>query len=189
MRAFCLLPVFGLLTTDCYAQTAPITLVHEFHVTESGGFSKTLKELGSGEAAAIVTAACAAFGADCSQNAPAEGMAANVISEKYTSRGSNYFITGRLTKSHDGGEWRGLFDELDGYQVCKVALTSMNLSQGSTFNTSIFRSGQYRGLAFYAVVPRNRPEPQYIDAVFSIYYVPTGTSDQYDCAADGSHPW
>ena len=131
MRLLWLLPAFGLLSIDSYAQNAPKTLVHEFHIHESGGFlSKTLKELGSNEAVAMVTAACAAFGGGCSQAAKTGGIAVQVISNEYTSQGSNYFITGRLTKPHVGEEWCGLFDELQGYQVCKVFAIDMKFGQG-----------------------------------------------------------
>jgi hypothetical protein len=164
--------------------------VHEFHIQEAGGFlPKTLKELGSQQAAGLVTAGCAAFGVDCSGAAQAGRIAATALSAQYTSSGENYYITGRLTKPHAGNEWWGLFDQLRGYQVCNVNNMGMKVSPGSTFNTSIFRSGPYLGLGFYAVVPQNSTQPEFIDAIFSIDYVPIGTAGQYGCAADGSHPW
>jgi hypothetical protein len=190
MRAYWLFPIFSILSTSCYAENAPKTLVHEFHIQETGGFLvKILKELGTPEAVAMVSAACAAYEGDCSQEAGAGGMAAKVLSAQEISHGGNYYITGKLTKPHAGEEWWGLFDQLEGYQVCKATLISKSLSEGSTFNTVVYRSGPYQGLGFYAEVPKGRPQPHKIDAVFSIYYVPTGTTAKYNCSADGSPAW
>jgi hypothetical protein len=116
-------------------------------------------------------------------------LAANRLSSAYISRGENYYITGTLTKPHAGEEWWGLYNAIAGYDVCKAALTSFSKSGGSTFNAGVYRSGPYQGLGFYSVVPKNRPQPKYIDAVFSIYYVPEGTADQYNCTGDGKPAW
>jgi hypothetical protein len=56
-----LVPVAFLLVSVSLAQAQELLVIHEFHVSEAGGFGlKTLKEMGSSEFQAIVTAACAA---------------------------------------------------------------------------------------------------------------------------------
>lgn len=194
MRAYWLFPVFGFLSTPCYAENAPMTLVHEFHIHEAGGFLiKTLKELGTPEAVAIVSAACAAYGINCSKEAAEGGLASSYLSKKSTSIGENYYITGTFIKPHVGEEWWGIFN-LEGYEVCKATVISSDFKGGgSTFNAVVERGqylgGQYLGLLFYAEVPRNRKEPHSVDVVFSIYYVAEGTAAQYNCTEDGKPAW
>jgi hypothetical protein len=163
-------------------------VANEFHVTEGGGFiAKTLKEMGSPEFQGIATAACAAFGGvDCSSAADAIRKAAPVFGQA----GGNVYITGNVTK-HDGEEWRGIFRAPLGYEICDARLDygRMSITSPSTFNTSIVRTPDENGLGFYAVVPKNRPSRQWIDAYFVIKYLPAGTVGQHNCAPTGSNPW
>jgi hypothetical protein len=87
--------------------------------------------------------------------------------------------------------WYGVYDNFQGYEVCRAGLDygNMSISGESTFNTRVNRSGEIPGLAFYAVVPKNRSSGQWIDAVLAIEYVPTGSSQQYNCQPDQSYPW
>lgn len=54
------------------AENGPLAVKIRVDIHESGSFGlKTLKELGTTEAAAMVTAVCTVFGTDCSQEASA----------------------------------------------------------------------------------------------------------------------
>jgi hypothetical protein len=174
-----------------YAQKAPIILAHEVHIHEAGGFLiKTIKEAGSSQVEAAIEMACSALQSDCSTTAKGARLAANAISDKSISEGKNYYITGKVF-AQSGEEWHGVFGAPEGYEVCKAALVNLEKSAGSTFTTAVFVTPEVypEGLHFYAVVPKNRPTPQYIDSVFSIYYVPTGTREQYACAPHKTVEW
>src|ERR1700720_166195 len=136
------LPVALLLASVSFVRAEELLVAHEFHVSEAGGFgAKTLKEMGSPEFQAIVTAACAAYGVDCSSAAGAIRKAAEIGSPIVGQAGSNVYITGNVTK-HDGEEWAGTFRAPIGYEICGAWLDygNMSITGESTFNTSILRS-------------------------------------------------
>jgi hypothetical protein len=172
--------------------TEPIAVGHEFHITEGGGFAqKTIKEMGSKEFQAMVTAACALYGVDCSDAASTIRDGAQYITKVTGNASSSVYITGEVTRHDAGSEaWAGFFRTPQGYQICNAALDygNMSITGPSTFNTTIYR-GHDNGLGFYAVVPKNRPTRQWIDAHFVIKYVPAGSVAQNSCMADGVHPW
>ena len=165
---------------EASAQTASITQPETFEAWEGGGFvSKTWKELGTPEAAALITAACAAFGVDCSSGATAIADAA-----KQTNRfvqQTNYTGTARIDR-HPGEEYYAKFDSPPGHTICKAVIDIGNgsITGGATFNGSIQRTGE-DGLGLYAVVPMNRPTGQWVRFNLVVEYVPTGTLDQYKC--------
>ena len=163
-------------------------VANEFHVTESGGFFiKTLHEMTSAEFQAIATAACTAYGiGDCSSAAVAIRKAAPVFGQQ----GGKVYITGDVTK-HEGEEWRGIYRAPEGYEICNAKLNyaGMSITGPSTFNTAIVRAGKDNGLGFYAVIPKNRPSGQWVEATFVISYVKEGTTAQNNCAATNSNPW
>src|SRR5262249_8111419 len=119
--------------------------------------------------------------------------ASEKIGQVFTAIGGNYYITGRVTGHPDGSEeWTGIFDALEGYEVCNAYLDygNMSITGESTFNTTVYRAGDSPpGLGFYAVVPKHKQTGQWIEAHLVIAYVPAGTSSNYACAAEKSHPW
>jgi hypothetical protein len=173
--------VFVCLTMPATAVRAqePFVAVHDFHITEGGGVLPPL-------------------GAACSIDVKGARAALTILDDQWTAKGGNHLISGRvLQHKGDSEEWRGIFDAIKGYEVCSAELNyaDMSISGESTFNVKIrrapfeFRGSFYKGLIFYAVVPKDRPERHWINATFAIRYVPAGTADQYDCQADGSYPW
>ena len=117
-------------------------------------FHKTWKELGSKEAAAMITAACALLRSRFSN-------AADSISQiaKQTNRYVNYgnlVTTGRLLQ-HDGEEYRTEFTPPAGYSTCdaRVDVHNGSITGGSTFNGSVRWNKEDR-VGVYAVVPKNR---------------------------------
>jgi hypothetical protein len=185
------LPVTILIASVSFVQAEEMLVANEFHVTEGGGFvSKTLKEMGSPQFQALVTAACAAYGADCSSAAATIRKAAEIGAPIVGREGSDVYITGNVTK-HDGEEWYGIFRAPNGYEICEAKLDygHMSITGPSTFNTAIVRTLNENGLGFYAVIPKNRPSRQWIDAYFVIKYVKSGATGLNMCAQTGSNPW
>ena len=199
MRVLAVATAFILyLHTPSFAQE-PLYVAHDFHITEGGGFfEKTTKEMGSQQFQTMVSLSCVLFGADCSSQASAARKAFEIFSDEWISQGENFFITGRVLE-HDSGseEWRGSFDTLQGYEVCRAGLNygDMSITGPSTFAVGIRRAGimfkgtLIQGLSFYAVVPKNRPTRQWINANFMVEYVPIGTSSVNNCAPDNSIAW
>lgn len=189
------LPVALLLASVSFvqAQECPVAaeeclVAYEFHVSEAGGFGqKTLKEMGSREFQAIVTVACAAYGVDCSSAAGQIRQGAEIASKIVGQAGSNVYITGEVTH-HDGEEWAGIFRTPVDWDICDARLDygQMSITGESTFNTSILRSKD-NGLGFYAVIPKNRPSGQWVEAYFVVKYIKPGT--QNNCAQTGTYPW
>jgi hypothetical protein len=185
------LPVALLLASVSFVRAEELLVAHEFRVSEAGGFgAKTLKEMGSPEFQAIVTAACAAYGVNCSSAAGAIRKAAEIGSPIVGQAGSKVYITGDVTH-HQGEDWAGIFRAPVGYEICEAKLDygRMSITGESTFNTSILRSPNDNGLGFYAVIPKNRPSGQCVEAYFVVKYVKGGTVPQNNCAPTGTHPW
>src|SRR5262249_50903012 len=108
--------------------TDELLVAHEFHVTEGGGFiNKTLKEMGSREFQTILTAACAAYGVDCSSAAGGIRQAAEIGSPIVGQTSSNVYITGNVIK-HDGEEWYGIYRAPLGYEICDAKLNYGGMS-------------------------------------------------------------
>lgn len=191
MSPVVLFVVFLLNSISSTQASEELIVANEFHVTEGGGFvAKTLKEMGSQEFQAIATAACAAYGVNCSSAVGAIRTAAEIGAPIVGQAGGNVYITGNVTK-HDGEEWHGIFRAPVGYEICEARLDygRMSITGPSTFNTSIVRTPNDNGLGFYAVIPKNRPTRQWVDAYFVIKYVQAGTVGQNKCAPTGSYPW
>jgi hypothetical protein len=185
------LPVALLFASVASVRAEELLVAHEFHVSEAGGFGhKTLKEMGSREFQVIVTAACAAYGVNCSSAAGQIRKGAEIASKIVGQAGSNVYITGDVTR-HEGEEWNGIFRAPVGYEICEAKLDygRMSITGESTFNTSILRSPTDNGLGFYAVIPKNRPSGQWVEAYFVVKYVKGGTVPQNNCAPSGTYPW
>jgi hypothetical protein len=163
-----------------------LVVVNEFHVTESGRFGtkQLVRPLSLSEVTSVRTQACSQLNVDCG------AISDTVQKSLIPSTGPNFYITGTITK-HSGEEWYGLFRTPDGYEICdaRLDLLRTNISGPSTFNTAIVRSPGDNGLGFYAVIPKERSEPQWVDAYFAIKYVKAGTTNQNNCALTGSNPW
>jgi len=103
-KLFVLLSVLLTATAPAFAQNKPIALKYRLEIVESGSlFEKTLKEMGTQEAASIITASCAAFGVDCSD-------AATVITAS---------ISMALNDQVGGEEHHGIIRSPAGYTICK----------------------------------------------------------------------
>jgi len=167
------------LAADALEQRPVVQRGESFKVTEGGGFlTKTWKELGSQEAAQIITAACWAYGYDCSAEAEAVRQAA-IESYRRFSRGK-YRGTFRVRQS--GEEWRGQIVPPPGYRICKLytPLRKASLTGGSTFNATI--NGNY-GVSVYAVIPKNRSTRQWANFVMVASFVPEEDYASYSCWA------
>ena len=83
----------------------------DFFASEQGGFLiKGWKEAGSQEVQAAITAACAAYGVDCSQ--AAAGFRAAMIYSRERIQLGNYQGTARIAQ-HPGEEYYAKFDSPD----------------------------------------------------------------------------
>lgn len=133
----------------------------KIRIVEDGGvLKKTLKELGSKEAVAVVTAACAAFGSDCSKEA---AIAALIIRE--------------ITKK--GNEHRGAIMAPAGYSICQTKLIVRSHDGGTTFNGAISDDNKY--IYWYAVVPE-RVKKRAIDMDIVTELIPTSLLGASRCA-------
>jgi hypothetical protein len=185
MRALCL--VVLLLATNVAANAEAIYVAHEFHVTEGGGFlNKLFKEMSSPEFEAIGTAACAAFGGDCSGISEAAKTGSAIAGRV----GSSVYITG-VVRKHVGEQWWGEFSTPRGYDICsaRLAYGKMSITGGSTFNAVIRRTGNRPRLAFYAVIPKHRSTRQWVNAYLVVKYVQPGTLRENNCAPNESKAW
>ncbi len=190
---------FLLFASTPAASQQPIVIMHDFHITEGGGFiNKTVREMGTKEFEFLVSIGCAALGGSCAKEASSARKAFQLVSEIITASGGNFEVSGRLLEHADGSEeWKGIFEPMDGYEICSAALNygDMSITGETTFNVNIrrspweFKGSTYEGLSFYAVVPKNRQTRQWVNANFIITYVPEGTSARHDCQEDGTSPW
>lgn len=151
-----------------------------FSVTEGGGFlTKTWKELGSREAAQIITAACAAYGYDCSNEAEAIRRVAQESHNRFN-RGK---YRGTFRVRQRGEEWRGGFSAPPGYSICTLytPLRRASITGGSTFNATISNTQKGSGVSVYAVIPKNRSTRQWATFNMVAMYVPIDDYSTYSC--------
>jgi hypothetical protein len=175
-----LVPTFLVLLGGSNANAQAMIVKEDFFASEQGGFLiKGWKEAGSQEVQIAITAACAAYGVDCSQ--AAAGFRAAVIYSRERIQLGNYQGTARIDR-HPGEEYFAKFDSPQGKTICKAGIDIINgsISDGATFNGTIQRSGE-DGLGIYAVVPQNRPAGQWVNFKLLVEYVPQGQLEQYDC--------
>ena len=132
--------------------------------------------MGSQEFVAMVTAACAAYGVDCSKTAAAIAAGARYATP-YVSTG-NVRTTAWIDR-HPGEEYYAKFAAPTGYTTCKAKIDIGNgsITGGSTFNGSIQRmpGPNQDGIGLYAVVPKNRPSGQWVSFRVYVEFVPKGT--------------
>jgi hypothetical protein len=134
---------------------------------------KTGKELGSNEAAALITTACAAFGVNC---APAAKALQSGSKAAYRNDGETHVV---------------IFDPPAGYEPCRARIdwNSASLTGETTFSGAI---GNYSGelkFGVNAVVPRHRPSGQWVHAMVFIQSVPKGTREQNGCWPTKTNFW
>jgi len=151
---------------------------------EAGSFlNKTTKELGTPQAAGIITAACAVFYYDCSREAAALTGLVKQASARMT---------------EPGGEAHGYHVFAPpGYDVCRASVNGKNwgVSGQSSLQATILNAddrGNPNGpyyLTMLINVPKNRPEGHWAFAEFAVEYVPIGTRAQNGCWPVGSHPF
>jgi hypothetical protein len=160
-----------------------IVVPHEFIAWEAGGFlPKTVKEMGTPEFAGFITAACAAFGADCSTTA-AKIAAGAYYSTPYVATG-NVRTTAWIDR-HSGEEYYAKFAAPPGYTTCKAKIDVGNgsITGGATFNGSIQRmpGPNADGIGLYSVVPKNRPSGQWVNFRVFVEFVPKGDEIKSQC--------
>lgn len=167
----------------------PITIAHEFHVSEPGGEAiKILKQMSKTEVQAIVTAGCAALPHGCPENVGQIELAARVP-DMILAEGENVYITGQVLKQQ-GDEWWGIYTAPKGYTACRAAISKLSVTAGSIFETTIVRHAPVSGLLFHALISNGRPsKPGSVHAYFLVQYVPVGAENQLGCMSDGSYPW
>jgi hypothetical protein len=167
----------------------PITIFHEFHVSEPGGETITpLKEMSEAEVRAMVVEGCAQLHHRCSTDLenirPASKIPGMVIAE-----GERVYITGRVLRQQ-GEEWWGIYAAPKGYTACRAALSKVSLAEGSVFDTTIKDHPPERGLLFHAVISSGKSNrPSLVSAYFLVQYVPVGTEGRLGCMSDGVNPW
>jgi hypothetical protein len=130
---------------------------------------------------------CAAYDLDCSDAASFVRQGGEIADVTVGQADSNVYITGVVTYN-DGGEWAGIF-EVRGYEICGAKLSDLSITSPSTFNTRIVRDNQNNGLGFYAVIPKNRPSRQWVDAYMLVHYVRAGTLNRNRCMDTDYNPW
>ncbi|MBR1071219.1 hypothetical protein [Bradyrhizobium liaoningense] len=178
-----ILVVCAILVGSCHqaiAQQQAKIVKEEFFASEQGGFGiKLWKEAGSQEVQALITAACAAYGVDCS--AAAAGFRTAMVESRNRISVGNYEGTARIDR-HPGEEYYAKFDSPGGMTICKAGIDIINgsISGGATFNGTIQRTGE-DGLGLYVVVPKNRPEGQWVNFKLLVEYVPAGQLDNFGC--------
>jgi hypothetical protein len=172
MTALCLLVVSASANDP-----GPIATQVKFDISEKGGFwEHTIPQLGSKEMAAMITAACAVFEVDCSQEAVAATEAIKKLS---------------ASDKQEGEEHHGIIRAPVGYEICKAKADWKNASITGevTFNTRIVRTPNDNGLGYYAVVPKNRSSGQWVETMLYLEFVPAGKTGQYGCWATDTIPW
>jgi hypothetical protein len=165
-----------------------IVVPHEFVAWEAGGFlPKTIKEIGTPEFAAMLTAACTALQVDCS-TAAAQIAAGARYATPYVATG-NVRTTAWIDR-HSGEEYYAKFAAPPGYTTCKAKIDIGNgsITGGSTFNGSIQRlpGANADGIGLYAVVPKNRPTGQWVHFRVFVEFVTKGTEGQSQCWPDNT---
>jgi hypothetical protein len=177
LRSFVAISALLVGMGSAWAQEGPIAVKIDFKISEKGGFwEKTGKEAGTPEAAAMITAACAAFGVDCSRYALAGTQLINQV------------VVGDDVK---GEEHHGIIRAPVGYEICRVKIDwgNTSITGESTFNTVILRDPQNNGLGYYAVVPKHRKEGHWISAPLYLKFVPAGKVSENGCWPEKLNPW
>jgi hypothetical protein len=156
------------------AQTKPIAVKYRLQIVESGSFFlKTIKEMGTPEAATAISTACAAFQVDCSEQA--------------------FILTTLISMTLDdsvvGEEHHGIIRAPVGYEICKVKIDSDHASvdSQSSFSGEIIRDPRNNGLGYYAEVPRYRPEGHSVEADLYLEFVSAGMTATNGCFPTSDH--
>jgi hypothetical protein len=168
-----------------------IVVPHEFHAWEQGGFGlKTLKEMGTKEFQAMLTAVCAAWLIDCSEEAAAIRAGAYYATPLIA--GQNIYTTAFVDK-HPGEAYYAKFVAPPGYTTCRAVIDVGNgsITGESTFNGSVQRmpGPNGDGVGLYAVVPKFRPSGQWVSFIVNVEFVPNGTLNQHQCWPDNTLVW
>jgi hypothetical protein len=168
-----------------------IVVPHEFTAGEQDGFGiNSIKEMGSNEFALMLTAACAAYGVDCSKVAAGIQQGAYYATQ-YISQPD--LRTTALLDKHPGEAYYAKFVAPSGYTTCKAKIDIGNgsITGGSTFNGSIQRmpGPLGDGVGLYVVVPKNRPSGQWVSFRADVEFVRPGMLNQYQCWPDGTVVW
>ena len=175
-----------LVSSTAWAQQGPVVAMESWDAWENGGFfHKTIKELGSDEVRYAITAVCALYGTNCSQQA--------AVFQQWSQQASRITNTGNAITTawidkHPGEEYYAKFLSPSGYTICKASVDVKNgsITGGATFNASIQRSppSPQDGLGLYVVVPKNRPSGQWAKFNSVVTYVPVGALQQHGCWPD-----
>ena len=136
--------------------------------------------MNSNEFKGALILACAFYGVNCSQAAVAIGKAA-YYATPYINE-SNISTTARIDK-HEGEEYYATFVAPPGYTTCKAVIDvgKGSITGPSTFNGSIQRMPVWDGIRLYAVVPKNRPSPQWVSFRVDVEFVRPGKLGKYGC--------
>jgi hypothetical protein len=176
----------GMSLTAAAQPKPPVTIAHEFHVSEPGGeATKILNQMSEPELRAILRAGCAALAHGCPKDLshiiPAARVPGMVIAE-----GENVYITGQVLKQQDD-EWWGIYAAPKGYTACRAALSKVRVTAGSIFDATIASRTIPRGLLFHALISNRRAEkPGSVHAYLVVQYVPVGAEMRLKCMSDGS---
>jgi hypothetical protein len=124
----------------------------------------------------VITAGCAAFGADCSSIGA--GAAAIVSGIKQNNTVS-------------GGDVHGIIKAPPGWEICKAKIDwgHTGISGGSTFNSAIVRDATNNGLGYYAFVEQSPSHGTGITSDVYLYFVKAGETVKYGCWPTGLNPW
>lgn len=165
-----------LINAEAFAAD-PIYTQVRFSITEHGNFAgQVFKNLGTPEAAALVTAGCAAYGVDCSGAAAA---VAEAIKQIYAG------------DSKSGNEHHGIYRAPVGYEICqaKIDWGNTGIDGGSTFAARIMRSPQDNGLGYYAAVPTGGGRGHGVTSDLYLKFVPAGEVPKSDCFPTETIVW
>jgi hypothetical protein len=174
VRLLTVIIVFLSGLASAHAQNKPLAVKYRLEIVESGSFFlKTLKELGTQEAAAAIAAGCAAFQVDCSNEAAIVTILATMA----------------LDDNLRGEEHHGIIRAPVGYEICKVKIDVNHASVDgqSSFSGEIIRTVRDNGLGYYAEVPRYRPEGHSVEADLYLEFVLAGTTSQNACWPASDH--
>jgi hypothetical protein len=157
-----------------------------------------LKELGTDEAAVIIAAGCAAFGADCSQDAKRIADVGKKISKATskvpdscggkTTMGKVSCSPGIKLTERKGEQYYGIMPAPARYQICNAKLDLTSMTGAANFNTTIVRNKTGNGLGFYAVVPV-RAAGEWVDANVHLMFVKNPKIPKHKCLPTDAHPW
>ena len=123
-----------------------------------------------------ITAGCVPFGVDCSGITDGVRSIAQAIKQ---------------TQNVHGGNVDGIYRSPPGWEICKTMIDWANtrISGGSTFNTTIARNARDNGLEYNAFVEQDPSRGTGITSDIYLYFVKPDKTAEYQCWADGAHPW